>query len=70
MKKPMEVIKTKREDKKSGGGVEKQSELLKAVKEDLERLDVSKRRMIRRIMVAMRMRTMETWRWGKRGRGW
>ncbi len=40
MKKPMEVIKAKREDKKSGGGDEKQSELLKAVKEDLERLDV------------------------------
>jgi hypothetical protein len=40
MKKQMEVIKAKREGKKSCGGDEKPSELLKAVREDLERLDV------------------------------
>lgn len=40
MKKQMEVIKAKRESKNIGGGDEKQSELLKAVEEDLERLDV------------------------------
>ncbi len=40
MKKQMEVNKAKREDKKSGGGDKKQSELMKAVKEGLEGLDV------------------------------
>jgi hypothetical protein len=40
MKKQMEVIKAKREGKKSGGGDEKPSELLKVVREDLERLDI------------------------------
>lgn len=40
MKKEMDIIKAKREDKKSGGEDEKQNELLKALKEDLERLDV------------------------------
>jgi hypothetical protein len=40
MKKQMEVIKAKREGKKSGGGDEEPSELMKAVKKDLERLDV------------------------------
>ncbi len=40
MKKQMEVMKAKREGKKAGGGDEKPNELLKAVKEDLERLDI------------------------------
>jgi hypothetical protein len=36
----MEVIKAKREGKKSGDGDEKPNELLKAVRADLERLDI------------------------------
>ena len=36
----MEVMKAKGEGKKAGGGDEKPSELLKAVREDLERLDI------------------------------